>query len=141
VSGEELEHVRRPNLPWRSSDLTECGLDTNRPTITREQLRAKWKRQGQQRAAMTTCMTCLSTARRWPSWDEDPVGCLGREAYLGESHGDAFRIELRAIALLIAAHREEFDQAVRDLNAAPTLDDLRRQRQRQAGYRPSAYRS
>lgn len=123
MTREELEHVRRPNLPWRTFDLTECGLDTDRPVISRAELAAKWKAQGQQRAALTTCMTCLDTARRWPSWDEDPVRCLGRETYGGRrGHEDVFRAELRAIELLVEAYRDEFDQAVRDINAAPTLE-------------------
>jgi hypothetical protein len=130
---EQLEHVRRPNLPWRIFDLTECGLQTtDRPVISRADLQAKWKRQGQQRAALTTCMTCLSTAQRWPSWDEDPAACLGRETYMGRSPDTRLADELRAIALLVEAHRDEFDQTVASLTAAPSLAEARSARRRRA---------
>jgi hypothetical protein len=90
-------------------------------------------------------MTCLNTAQRWPSWDESPVECLGRETY-AMRHGTAsglraiggrtvsaqFRTELLAIALLVEAHRDEFDQAVADLNGAPSLQSVRDRRQGRA---------
>jgi hypothetical protein len=118
-----IEHVQRPTPPWRvTSLLTECGLPiANHPIITREALVAKVKKQGQQRAKITTCQTCWSTAERWwGTWEEDPVKAIGREV---EWHGrwgrarelrSSFKEELVAIALLIQRHPEEFAELLQD---------------------------
>lgn len=135
---EELEHVERPNLPWRQRSLTECGLETDgRPVITREALQKKWKDQGQQRAALTTCMTCLSTAQRWRGWDQRPSEVMKRwmqtsssSRAWGDASYDEMDLELIAIAALIAEHREEFDTYLAGLSAAPSLDAARRARRR-----------
>jgi hypothetical protein len=128
----DLEHVVRPTLPWRGTEdlLTECGLpaDADRNVISREDLRRKWKEQGQTRASMTTCMTCLHTAHRWPSWDEDPVRCLGRE--MGYYGNPRFEKELRAIQLLIEAHSEEFSNALGALDDAASFNEARMKRLR-----------
>lgn len=63
----EHEHVQRVLLPWRSREdaLTECGLPADpRTTLSVEEMRAKIARQGQQRAALSSCMTCWSTVNR-----------------------------------------------------------------------------
>ncbi len=116
-NGEKLvpEHVQRPPLPWRDDALTECGLPTaEHQTITREQFIQKVKSQGQVRSAMTTCMTCWDTARRHPSWQQDPVGCISREVHWTRRDNGLFKRELRAIAALISRHREEFDEIIKD---------------------------
>jgi len=133
-----LEHVRREQPPWRHSAITECGLPVaGHPVITRDAFTAKIRAQGQQRAAMTTCMTCWSSARRNRPWSESPVESLAREA---ERHmwagGDAdrFRDELLAIAELISRHEDEFGAIVGSLGDTVRLDSARAQR-RQRGAR------
>jgi hypothetical protein len=108
-----LQHVLRPMLPWRNEHLTECGKTPNEHALTRDAFIAKVRQQGKKRAAMTTCMTCFETAQRWPDWNANPVAVLAREVkgvtYWGEAaHEAPLRDELRAIALLIEAHPEEF---------------------------------
>lgn len=130
---EPLDHVLRPALPWRDQNdvKTECGRAlVGLSVLSRDAAQVKWKKQGQARAALTTCMTCLQTAQRWPSWDEDPARSLGRE-HLGAmwAEGDPrLNRELRAIALLIDAHREEFDATVRGLEDVGSLDDARKRK-------------
>ncbi len=144
---EPLEHVLRPQPPWRrTQQITECGLPLEgHPVITRDEFLAKVKSQGQQRSAMTTCMTCWQTARRHPSWDENPVLSIIREARrfeypaMAEKHGfeggaklASFRDELLAIAVLIEAHREEFDELVSGIGDTVQLDAARRAKRRRA---------
>lgn len=81
-------HVQRPVLPWRDKALTECGLPSEgHPVMSREDFIAKVKREGRQRSAMTTCMTCWNTATQHPSWQEDPVGCISREVQWNRRDG------------------------------------------------------
>lgn len=108
-----LEHVLRPMLPWRDDQMTECGKVPNEHAITRDLFIAKVRKQGPKRAALTTCMTCFETAQRWPDWNTNPVAVLAREVkavtYRGQAaHELPLVDELRAIALLIEAHQEEF---------------------------------
>lgn len=122
-------HVARPALPWRQALRTECGLPLkSHPVISRDEFVAKVKAEGQRRAAMSTCMTCFDTAQRWPSWDEDPVGCFNREvestwrgraSRAGERND--FRQELVAVAILIQRHRPEFDELLEDQAAIVPL--------------------
>lgn len=109
----DVVHVIRPRLPWRERDLTECGLDPDKhPSITRDELAERHKTLGSQRLAMQTCMTCLTTRDRWPSWAESPIHCLRRELERSYRTAELLDAELRAIELLIAAHRDEFDAQV-----------------------------
>jgi hypothetical protein len=138
---ETLSHVERPNLPWRKPELalTECGKAAQgHITIPRDEFIRRWKEWGQQRVAMTTCMTCLHTAERWAEWEEDPLHAMQRaiahEPYgghwspkygrtLAEADGKSpLRIELRAIAILVERHREEFDGLVDALKRVVRLD-------------------
>ena len=103
-----VEHIRRSSLPWWTADLTECGRLTvdMAVTIDRTAFEEKVKDQGVQRAMLTTCMTCAQTAERWPTWDADPTGRMGREFY-GRTR-EAMGSELRAIAALIMEHSDEY---------------------------------
>lgn len=115
-----IVHVRRPGLPWRiEHGKTECGLPVaGHPVITRTEFLAKIKREGERRARITTCQTCLDTARRHPSWDENPEGCLSREIPgWGRARPSRFRTELLALAALAARHREEFTEIMEDIEA------------------------
>lgn len=140
-----LDHVARPPLPWRSADqaLTECGqraADTS--VIDLDELAARWRRLGQQRASLTVCMTCFNRVS-WAgrtvhqdSWDERPERLLAREIdRVGRSRSDAghadreaLRLELRALAMLADAHRDEFDAAVAGMRDATDLSAWREQR-------------
>lgn len=135
MSDEPLTHVLRPSLPWRSDDqaMTECGLRADSyPTATREDASAKWKKMGAQRASLWLCMTCVQTADRWPTWDTDPAGCLGREVESGRyrrrdggEQAATLRTELVAIARLIELHRDDFDDLVASLGETVSLRDRR----------------
>ena len=136
----ELEHVVRSRPPWRrGEDLTECGKPaTGLSVITRDGFIAKVRKQGQQRSAMTTCMVCWRTARSHPSWEENPVLSLIREARRFEWHpilampakSVTFRDELLAIAALIDAHRDDFDALLAGLGDTVCLDEARQKRLR-----------
>ena len=79
---EPVDHIVRPQLPWRTGDsaITECGYDASKvKVINREELKTRLKDMGQQRTALLTCMTCVETATRWVEWDEDPRQALERE--------------------------------------------------------------
>lgn len=116
---EPVDHVRRPQLPWRSdAGMTECGLNAESvKTLSRDEFFARLKDFGQQRTAMVTCMTCSNTATRWGTWADDPRRALDREiqwetAGRRNERGVLLRDELLAVAALIEAHREEFDEHV-----------------------------
>ena len=138
----DLEHVIRSRPPWcRGEDLTECGKPVTKVSavITRDAFLAKVRKQGQQRSAMSTCMTCWTTARNHPSWDENPVKSLIREAARFEGHLPGregrdltFYDELRAIEALIAAHPDEWTELLTGLGDMTRLDEKRRQKRARA---------
>jgi hypothetical protein len=135
---EELDHVARAGLPWRPEHRTECGLaPAGRAVISRDQLVEKLKREGQRRAAMTTCMTCLDTAARHQPWDQDPASALQREIplYGRDQERDLVNSELRAIAALIDAHRDEFDGYLTALAGTVRLADARTARRSRRAHR------
>lgn len=118
---EPVDHIERPRLPWRDAGTaTECGYDASKvKTITREEFLRREKDLGTQRNAMITCMTCLHTARRWGTWDDDPRMALQRELewegsgrWSRRGRGERLKDELLAIAALVDAHRDEFDGLV-----------------------------
>lgn len=124
---EHLDHVARPMLPWRVSHLTECGLSTSSlPVIDVDTLIARIGRLGQRRTALGVCMTCWTTASHSKKWDIDPVSVMERE--VRRHKPKQLERELRAIAALINAHREEFDTAVAGLAGTPSLAEHRRNR-------------
>lgn len=123
-----LDHVRRPQPPWRpAADVTECGLPGDGlPTLSRDQLASRLAQLGAQRTAMTTCMTCLSTARRWPTFDADPVAALARESHNNADPADTgLRDELLAIAALIQRHPDEFADLLNGIASTVRLADRR----------------
>lgn len=134
-----LEHVYRPYLPWRPMELTECGLETEgKPMLERAEFLRKVARQGKTRAAMTTCITCWQTAERWADWNTSPSHVVFREVrnagYYAAETIEVKRIdaELRAIAALIAAHRDEFDTFLTDLGGTVDLTAERQRRRRRS---------
>jgi hypothetical protein len=130
-----LDHVLRPQLPWRpDARVTECGLDADAyPTITRDALIRRAREMGQQRTTVLTCVTCLQTAQNWPTWEQDPVRSLGRETknhWRSSTGPDPFRDELLAIAALIARHPDEFADLLAGIGSTVRLDDVRRAKRR-----------
>lgn len=134
------DHVARPALPWRAATLTECGkaLTAHPGALSRDEMRARIGRLGQQRAAMFLCMTCWSVVDRWPTWEQDPVAALGRETvgvhwmrgHPVDPKGAQLRGELYALAALVAAHREEFEEYLQGLAQTVSLAEHRRTRAR-----------
>ena len=125
---EPVDHILRPNLPWRSPDesaITECGYDASKvKTLTRAEFFNRQKDLGERRTAMLTCMTCSDTARRWGTWDDDPRLALQREiewergsasSRSRNDRGGRLRDELTAINALIKSHREEFVVLVNEI--------------------------
>lgn len=115
---EPVDHILRPQLPWRSSPgITECGYNAERaPTISRAEYFDRVKNFGRQRTAMLTCMTCADTASRWSTWEDDPrqamqreIAWEGRRSVRSDESGCRLKDELLAVAILIEAHRDEFD--------------------------------
>lgn len=140
---EPLHHIERPSLPWRPETKTGCGLDVAAvPTWTRDEARAAARKLGRQRFSLFACMTCTTVFGNSPEWDSDPAGCLARicsrytnnsyyrEPAFAQQQREQLAAELRAIAALIDAHRDEFDETVAGLSQAPSLDQKRRARQR-----------
>jgi hypothetical protein len=70
---EPVDHILRPQLPWRTGGgITECGYDASKvQTLTREEYFARLKDLGQQRCAMMTCMT---RARLWSARSSGNAG-------------------------------------------------------------------
>lgn len=129
---EPVDHIIRPRLPWRSDTepaVTECGYDATKvKSLTRADFFRRLKDYGEQRCGLVTCMTCMHTARRWPTWQEDPRQAISREAewegahwsqfYGGrEQRGHRLRDELQAIEALIAAHADEFRDLLAGIDA------------------------
>ena len=133
-----IVHVTRPNLPWRVDDLTECGLPAaGHPVISRDEFLTRLTKFGKQRTAMTTCMTCFNTAFDHPTWNEDPVKCIAREVRVWYGpRTKRFKRELLAIAALVARHREEFDELMKDQEEIVPLDAGRH---RKAPAKPKAW--
>ena len=129
---KDVTHIERPTLPWRTGEkLTECGLPSERhPTWTRDEVRRQAKELGQTRMHMVTCITCLQTFQRHASWDTDPCGAVAREvasAWRGghDPRTELMRTELRAVAILISAHQDEFEGIVKSLAETASLADAR----------------
>lgn len=127
---ETRPHIRRPDLPWRPSRFTECGRPVGdvKEFITRDEALAKIKEFGFQRASFLTCMTCLTNTRQYR--EETPVQSLSRE-FFGATD-PALNDELRAIAAIVDAHRDEFDGFLEGLTTAVDLAAARRERARRA---------
>jgi len=125
-----VEHVSRPDLPWRRATHTECGIPkANHPCITRDDFMDKVEKQGAQRAMLTTCQTCMSTAERHPDWEESPALAIQREVEgwggRAKNRRDVISMELIAMATLVALHREEFDELLEDQRAIVSIDSAK----------------
>ena len=133
---EPLTHIARPPLPWRESGKTICGHVVSQfaegLVINLADAHAAARRLGTQRFALTHCMTCAQNVRNWSTWEDDPRARMAREmGHLGMTKAEpVIEHELRAIALLIDGHREEFDHLVHSFSSGGvvTMDSLRRAR-------------
>jgi hypothetical protein len=139
---EPFEHVKRPPLPWRESNRTECGLPVAGNTvIDKPALVAKVKRLGQKRASFSTCMTCLDTCIRYHqrAGDIDEKALLNiveREIqtarqvfYRDRRVHDTLLGDLQAIGILVERHRAEFDEIRCAQVEIPSLEEERRKRE------------
>lgn len=134
---EPLHHIQRPTLPWRPDrHRTMCGRDaTDLPTWSRDEAMANARRLGRQRFSLFVCMTCSSVFELHVPWDESPAECVrgyldrvSRWRSTDADELDRLNAEFRAIAVLIDAHRDEFDDTVRGLLDMTSLDEQRRRR-------------
>lgn len=142
---EALTHITRTGLPWRAADRTVCGKPISQYpaqlVINLADAQAMQRRLGQQRFALAICMTCAHNVGHWAEWDANPVMRFQREVNgngMGrDRHDELIERELRAIAALIAAHRDEFDDMVTALadGSVVTMQQLRRQRQTKEAHR------
>lgn len=132
MADEPLHHIQRAMLPWQRHQLTECGLDpASYPTWTRDEAVAQHRKLGEQRFSLFACMNCMHTASRHQTWDQNPASCMARHVQVWGMRDDQaaqIQAELRAMAALIAAHRDEFDETVAGLLNLTTLDDHRKAR-------------
>lgn len=112
-----VAHIVRVRLPWNTTDRTECGKDPEqfRRVVSRGEAVRRWKEVGATRARYEFCMTCVDTANRWPSFNDDPVEASKRGATWRTGHDDLTSAELRAVALVLDSHRDEFEAVVGDL--------------------------
>ncbi len=131
---QPLNHIRRPDIPWRKSRKTECGRAVDEfaegIVLDRAEALALVDKYGKQRAAFLLCMTCMTTASQYPDWNDDPSGALAREFHhYNRWHPDTrLNDELRAIAALVDAHRDEFDGYLEDVAQTTDLAAARRRR-------------
>jgi hypothetical protein len=113
----KITHVMRAPLPWRPAKLTECGLLAHEhPTSSVEDFIAKVKREGQQRASYSTCMTCWNAAKRHFGDRFYSMHPIERELQWSKSRsarsgakGPTIIDELTAIGELVERHRDEFN--------------------------------
>ena len=117
---DPVSHIRRPDLPWRQLDLTECGRRVDDyasdRVLTFDEAQQLANELGKQRFAMLTCMTCINRASR----GESVLDVLNRFANRREGREVVDR-DLEAIALLVDAHRDQFDELVTQLASTSRL--------------------
>lgn len=135
---DPLQHIERPRLPWQTERLTECGRNPEDfregLVIDRMEVKALLAKHGKQRVSFMLCMTCLGRSNySHDTWEDNPSSVMRRHcerAGWGNDPAQPINVELRALALLVEAHREEFDQAVRDLQGAVPLAQRRQAKRR-----------
>jgi hypothetical protein len=144
-----LDHIKRASPPWARDHFTECGRNVNdvKAFLTVDEAVAKFKKLGRQRASFSTCMTCVDRANAHGGyvWEKYPIGVVQRYCersrfYRGLSNypedprtkeGERLDQELRAIAMLVERHRDEFDQALEDMGATSSFAEAQRAKRRQ----------
>lgn len=137
---EPLTHIARTGLPWRDATKTVCGHPINQYAdglvVNLADAQAMQCRLGQQRFALAICMTCANHVGNWAEWDNDPRVRMAREVTGGDfgKFDPVIVHELRAMAMLIERHRDEFDDAVAAFASGDvvTMRELRQRRARGA---------
>jgi hypothetical protein len=131
---KELNHVLRAKPPWRSWNVTECGLSpVGRSIVTLDELEARVKKIGLQRAQFLMCLTCWNTARWYTTWEHNPVRVYARDFDAQYSpRASLLRRELEALGALYRAHAAEFEEIMAAMDN-PEVDDLHKARQRKQG--------
>ncbi len=111
-----MHHIRRPDLPWRSNDLTECGLSVgDRKVFSWGEARGLVNN-GQSECPPMWCRTCWTTfaangglSPDEATGDKARVGALYRELTRSSyAQWSPLGLELRALGELVDRHREEF---------------------------------
>lgn len=116
--------------------------------VTREELARRVNEQGKQRASLALCMTCWHAAERHVGWHHDRASLLRAirdgwdanpaEVLARDVHGkrrELLNREMRVIGLLVEEHREEFEEAMAGLEAAPSLGAARAKKAVKRAYR------
>jgi hypothetical protein len=134
-----LRHLLRPTFPWRTPDSTECGRALNdvQAVITVDEARALIAKYGSTRARFLLCGTCSETCNRHPTWDASPSGLMHRlteRRWRGAASDNPTDRDLRAIAALVEAHRDEFDGYLAGLDETTSLTDARTRKAAAARY-------
>jgi hypothetical protein len=136
--GGPLRHLPRACPPWAAQGRTVCGRSYNdvQVVLPWDEAQALVRKIGRRRAEFLFCQTCLSmhgsrmaSPARWEQYPDQVVQDYAqRSSWRSTADGEQTRAELRGLALLVAAHREEFEGYVYGL-----LNDAlanRRQQQR-----------
>lgn len=135
---EILDHIERSVPPWQRDRFTECGRFVRDVVSikTADEIRAKVAKVGKQRAAFSTCMTCAERWRSHDGWEANPIAVVHRSTERGQwssyfvrgekdARSERVREELRAVALLVERHREEYDKALEDMKGTSSLAQAR----------------
>lgn len=137
TKNNKLAHVLRSVPPWRLNPdrIAYCGLVNPGHAWDYSTLCTKHNELGAQRLSLFCCMTCLTTVsnrvrsrRAEATFEHDPVEVLHREALdlqRRASHSTPLADELRALALLVQAHPEEFAQTMASLSTVTPLRPAR----------------
>ena len=131
---EPLKHIRRVSLPWRSEELvlTECGrVAANHPSVSVDEAKESVKKLGERRTSFLFCVTCLDACRRsaWRAERTDALfAAIEREVDRANTRqpDEQFVRELHAIALLVDAHRAEFDMILADMTEATDIRTIQK---------------
>lgn len=130
----KVDHIARAVVPWHEpATMTECGrrVEDVASLVARDEVVARVKREGKQRVLYSTCQTCVSTVQNHETWHQNPVAVASRHfAALDWEATDQQKAEVLAIAALIEAHREEFDEFINGFGQTSDLASVRRQKQR-----------
>ena len=131
----QVSHVQRPQLPWETTRKTYCGKDPEqfKSVISLDAAQHRFKEVGRKRATYELCVTCVETANRASSFDLSPCQAVAHvyaNRWWRAGDHPTETAELRAVALLIEAHREEFDEAIAAL-LDTSADDFAKRRNNQ----------
>ena len=101
-------HIERDPLPWRKSQLTECGLNTGFVAV---------KRIGEPGSAdAPMCKVCVDLCRTPKAWSTELKRELERASRRRKSDS-ALYYEFQALGELVKRHRAEFDELAAALQA------------------------